>query len=84
MGQALYRLGCDEVTVVEALDLLLSRKEPFSGEEVANVRQYRTYRSVVGDAAALTLALAIAHLLAQVGDSRTATHLTLAPLFEVG
>ncbi|HEX8771749.1 MAG TPA: NAD(P)/FAD-dependent oxidoreductase [Acidimicrobiales bacterium] len=34
MAQAFFRLGCDEVTVVEALDRLLSREEPFAGEEV--------------------------------------------------
>jgi dihydrolipoamide dehydrogenase len=34
MAQAFYRLGCDEVTIVEAFDRLLSREEPFAGEEV--------------------------------------------------
>jgi dihydrolipoamide dehydrogenase len=34
MAQAFRRLGCDEVTVVEALDRLLAREEPFAGEEV--------------------------------------------------
>ncbi len=35
MAQACRRLGTEEVTVVEALDRLLAREEPFAGEEVA-------------------------------------------------
>jgi dihydrolipoamide dehydrogenase len=35
MAQAFRRLGCDEVTVVEAGERLLGREEPFAGEEVA-------------------------------------------------
>jgi dihydrolipoamide dehydrogenase len=34
MAQAFKRLGCEEVTVVEALDRLLAREEPFAGDEV--------------------------------------------------
>ena len=34
MAQAMRRLGADEVTVVEGLDRLLAREEPFAGEEV--------------------------------------------------
>jgi pyruvate/2-oxoglutarate dehydrogenase complex dihydrolipoamide dehydrogenase (E3) component len=34
MAQAVRRLGAEEVTVVEALDRLLPREEPFAGEEV--------------------------------------------------
>jgi pyruvate/2-oxoglutarate dehydrogenase complex dihydrolipoamide dehydrogenase (E3) component len=34
MAQAVRRLGAAEVTVVEALDRLLPREEPFAGEEV--------------------------------------------------
>ncbi len=34
MAQAFRRLGCEEVTVVEGLPRLLSREEPFAGEEV--------------------------------------------------
>ena len=34
MAQAFRRLGSDEVTVVEGLDRLLSREEPFAGDEV--------------------------------------------------
>ena len=34
MAQAFKRLGCDEVTVVEALDRLLANEEPFAGEEL--------------------------------------------------
>ena len=34
MAQAFHRLGCDQVTVVEGLPRLLSREEPFAGEEV--------------------------------------------------
>ena len=34
MAQAVKRLGADEVTVLEGLDRLLGREEPFAGEEV--------------------------------------------------
>jgi pyruvate/2-oxoglutarate dehydrogenase complex dihydrolipoamide dehydrogenase (E3) component len=34
MAQAFKRLGCEQVTVVEALDRLLANEEPFAGEEV--------------------------------------------------
>lgn len=34
MAQAFRRLGSEEVTVVEGLDRLLAREEPFAGEEV--------------------------------------------------
>lgn len=34
MAQAFRRLGCDEVTIIEALDRLLATEEPFAGEEV--------------------------------------------------
>jgi len=34
MAQAMRRLGSDEVTVVEGLDRLLPREEPFAGDEV--------------------------------------------------
>jgi dihydrolipoamide dehydrogenase len=35
MAQALRRLGSDEVTIVEGLDRLLPREEPFAGVELA-------------------------------------------------
>jgi len=35
MAQAFRRLGCDEVTIVEAGERLLGREEPFAGIEVA-------------------------------------------------
>jgi pyruvate/2-oxoglutarate dehydrogenase complex dihydrolipoamide dehydrogenase (E3) component len=35
MAQAMRRLGSEEVTIVEALDRLLSTEEPFVGDEVA-------------------------------------------------
>jgi dihydrolipoamide dehydrogenase len=35
MAQAFRRLGCDEVTVVEAAERLLSREEPFAGGQLA-------------------------------------------------
>ena len=35
MAQAMRRLGSDEVTVVEGLDRLLPREEPFAGAELA-------------------------------------------------
>lgn len=34
MAQAYRRLGCEQVTVVEGLPRLLSREEPFAGEQV--------------------------------------------------
>ena len=34
MAQALRRLGCEEVTVIEGLDRLLANEEPFAGDEV--------------------------------------------------
>ena len=34
MAQAYKRLGCDAVTVIEGLERLLSREEPFAGDEV--------------------------------------------------
>jgi pyruvate/2-oxoglutarate dehydrogenase complex dihydrolipoamide dehydrogenase (E3) component len=34
MAQAFRRLGCEEVTVVEALDRLLANEEPFAGDEL--------------------------------------------------
>jgi pyruvate/2-oxoglutarate dehydrogenase complex dihydrolipoamide dehydrogenase (E3) component len=35
MAQALRRLGSEEVTIVEGLDRLLPREEPFAGDELA-------------------------------------------------
>jgi dihydrolipoamide dehydrogenase len=35
MAQAMRRLGSEEVTVVEDMDRLLTREEPFAGQEVA-------------------------------------------------
>jgi len=35
MAQAFRRLGCDEVTIVEAGERLLGREEPFAGDELA-------------------------------------------------
>ena len=35
MAQAMRRLGSDEVTVVEGLDRLVPREEPFAGQELA-------------------------------------------------
>ncbi len=34
MAQAFKRLGCEQVTIVEALDRLLVNEEPFAGDEV--------------------------------------------------
>jgi dihydrolipoamide dehydrogenase len=36
MAQAFRRLGCDEVTVVEAGERLLGREEPFAGDELTS------------------------------------------------
>ena len=35
MAQAMKRLGCEQVTVIEAADRLLFREEPFAGDELA-------------------------------------------------
>jgi dihydrolipoamide dehydrogenase len=48
MAQAFFRLGTDEVTVIEGLDRLLSREEPFAGEEVKEAFQVEGIDVVTG------------------------------------
>jgi pyruvate/2-oxoglutarate dehydrogenase complex dihydrolipoamide dehydrogenase (E3) component len=48
MAQAFKRLGCDEVTVVEALDRLLANEEPFAGEEVRAAFEAEGIAVIVG------------------------------------
>jgi dihydrolipoamide dehydrogenase len=81
MAQAYRRLGCDEVTVVEGLDRLVPREEPFAGAElreafeaegiavVTGTKAVRVERS--GDDGPVTLAL-------EDGRSITADELLVA------
>jgi dihydrolipoamide dehydrogenase len=48
MAQAFKRLGCDEVTVVEALDRLLANEEPFAGDEVRAAFEAEAIAVIVG------------------------------------
>jgi pyruvate/2-oxoglutarate dehydrogenase complex dihydrolipoamide dehydrogenase (E3) component len=48
MAQAFKRLGCAEVTIVEALDRLLANEEPFAGEEVRAALEAEDIRVIVG------------------------------------
>jgi len=48
MAQAYRRLGCEEVTVVEAAPRLLFREEPFAGDEVRAALEAEGVRVVVG------------------------------------
>ena len=53
MAQAFKRLGCEEVTVVEAVDRLLSREEPFAGAEVKAAFEAEGMTVIVGNNAGL-------------------------------
>jgi pyruvate/2-oxoglutarate dehydrogenase complex dihydrolipoamide dehydrogenase (E3) component len=48
MAQAYRRLGCEEVSVVEAAPRLLVREEPFAGDEVRAALEAEGVRVVVG------------------------------------
>jgi len=48
MAQAMRRLGSDEVTVVEGLDRLLAREEPFAGQEVEEAFEAEGIRVITG------------------------------------
>ena len=48
MAQAMRRLGSDEVTVVEGLDRLLPREEPFAGDEVRAAFEAEGIRVITG------------------------------------
>lgn len=48
MAQAFKRLGCEQVTIVEALDRLLFREEPFAGGEVRNALEAEGITVVTG------------------------------------
>jgi dihydrolipoamide dehydrogenase len=48
MAQAFRRLGCDEVTVVEAGGRLLGREEPFAGDELAAAFEVEGIRVITG------------------------------------
>jgi pyruvate/2-oxoglutarate dehydrogenase complex dihydrolipoamide dehydrogenase (E3) component len=59
MAQAFKRLGCEQVTVVEALDRLLANEEPFVGEEVRAAFEAEDIGVIIG--AKLTAARGAAH-----------------------
>jgi len=48
MAQAMRRLGSDEVTVVEGMDRLLGREEPFAGKEVQEAFEAEGIRVITG------------------------------------
>jgi pyruvate/2-oxoglutarate dehydrogenase complex dihydrolipoamide dehydrogenase (E3) component len=48
MAQAMRRLGSDEVTVVEGLDRLLAKEEPFAGAEVKEAFEAEGIRVITG------------------------------------
>jgi pyruvate/2-oxoglutarate dehydrogenase complex dihydrolipoamide dehydrogenase (E3) component len=48
MAQAVQRLGAEEVTIVEALDQIMVREEPFVGEELAEALRTDGIRIEVG------------------------------------
>jgi dihydrolipoamide dehydrogenase len=48
MAQAFRRLGCDDVTIIEALDRLLANEEPFAGEEVRAAFEAEGITVIVG------------------------------------
>ncbi len=48
MAQAMRRLGSDEVTVVEGMDRLLAKEEPFAGEEVKEAFEAEGIRVITG------------------------------------
>src|ERR687891_2834368 len=48
MAQAFRRLGCEDVTIVEALDRLLANEEPFAGEEVRAAFEAEGITVIVG------------------------------------
>ena len=48
MAQAMRRLGSDEVTVVEGMNRLLAKEEPFAGEEVKEAFEAEGIRVITG------------------------------------
>lgn len=48
MGQAFFRLGADEVTIVEKADRLVANEEPFAGEEVRAALEAEGITVIVG------------------------------------
>jgi pyruvate/2-oxoglutarate dehydrogenase complex dihydrolipoamide dehydrogenase (E3) component len=48
MTQAFKRLGCEEVTIVEAADRLLANEEPFAGEELRAAFEAEGIAVIVG------------------------------------
>src|SRR5207302_6974165 len=48
MAQAMRRLGSEEVTVVEGLDRLLAKEEPFAGDEVKEAFETEGIRAITG------------------------------------
>jgi pyruvate/2-oxoglutarate dehydrogenase complex dihydrolipoamide dehydrogenase (E3) component len=50
MGQAYFRLGSDEVTIIEGASRLLTREEPFAGEDVQTEFEREGIRVITGTA----------------------------------
>ena len=48
MAQAMRRLGSEEVTVVEGLDRMLAREEPFAGDQVKEAFEAEGIRVITG------------------------------------
>jgi dihydrolipoamide dehydrogenase len=48
MAQAMRRLGSDEVTIIEGMDRLLAREEPFAGKEVGESFEAEGIRVITG------------------------------------
>jgi len=48
MAQAMRRLGSEEVTVVEGLDRMLAKEEPFAGEQVQEAFEAEGIRVITG------------------------------------
>ncbi|HKY77407.1 MAG TPA: NAD(P)/FAD-dependent oxidoreductase [Acidimicrobiia bacterium] len=48
MAQAMRRLGSDEVTVVEGMERLLAKEEPFAGDEVKEAFEAEGIRVITG------------------------------------
>src|SRR5207249_2669591 len=48
MAQGFKRLGCDDVTIVEGMERLIAREEPFAGDEVRAAFEAEGIRVVTG------------------------------------
>ena len=74
MAQAMRRLGAEEVTIVEGLDRLLPREEPFAGTELRAALEAEGIRVVTGVAlAAVSRAPGDGPVTATLADGSTVT-----------